>query len=107
MGVAVTQEDNDIEQLLPAVDRLQERLEKKPQQMVADAGYTTRKNIDKMAEREIDFLGSTGREKVPSGANLRIRLPPSDFVYDPETNCYVCPEGKACSLMDGGRNGAG
>src|ERR1700688_2930151 len=58
LGVAVTQEPNDSGQLLPAVDRLEQRLEKKPQQMVADSGYTTRENIEKMAGREIDFLGT-------------------------------------------------
>jgi transposase len=42
VGVAVTQEPNDSGQLLPAVDRLEQRLEKRPQQMVADSGYTTR-----------------------------------------------------------------
>ena len=40
VGVAVTQEANDMAQLLPAVDRVEQRLEKKPQQMVADSGYT-------------------------------------------------------------------
>ena len=50
--MAVTHEPNDSGQLLPAVDRLGPRLEKKPQQMVADSGYTTRENIEKMAENE-------------------------------------------------------
>jgi Transposase DDE domain len=58
VGVAVTGEANDCEQLLPAVHRLEQRLNKRPQQMVADRGYTTRKNIEKMAGRQIDFLGS-------------------------------------------------
>src|ERR1700686_1286338 len=70
VGVAVTQEPNDSGQLLPAVDRLEQRLEKKPQQMVADSGYTTRENIEKMAGREIDFLGPMRYENVPRGANL-------------------------------------
>src|SRR6202166_4271024 len=94
VGVAVTQEANDSAQLLPAVDRVEQRLKKKPQQMVADGGYTTRDTIEKMAGREIDFLGSMGREETPSGATAPHRLPPSAFVYQPETNRYVCPEGK-------------
>jgi transposase len=94
VGVAVTQEANDSAQLLPAVDRMEQRLKKKPQQMVADGGYTTRDTIEKMAGREIDFLGSMGREEMPSGATAPHRLPPSAFVYQPETNRYVCPEGK-------------
>ncbi len=94
VGVAVTQAAKDSAQLLPAVDRIEQRLKKKPQQMVADAGYTTRDNIEKMAKREIDFLGSMGREQMPSGVTTPHRLPPSAFVYQPETNQYVCPEGK-------------
>jgi Transposase DDE domain len=56
VGVAVTQEADDSAQLLPAVDRVEERLKKQSQQMVADGGYTTRDNIEKLAERD-RFLG--------------------------------------------------
>lgn len=94
VGVSVTQDFNDFGQLLPAVQRLKERLQQKPRQMVADAGYTTRQNIQKMAAEKIDFLGSTGGEEKPSGAKAAHRLPASVFVYQPETNRYVCPEGK-------------
>jgi transposase len=79
VGVAVTSEVNDYGQLLPAVERVEQRLKKKPQQMVADRGYTTRKNIEKMARRQIDFLGSM--RYVPRGANLPNQLPPSVFLY--------------------------
>ena len=94
VGVTVTQEPNDSAQLLPAVDRVEERLGKKPQQMVADSGYTTRENIEKMARREIDFLGTMRQENTPRGANLPNRFPPSAFLYQPEKNHCVCPEGK-------------
>jgi len=94
VGVAVTQEANDSAQLLPAVDRIEQRLKSKPQQIVADGGYTTRDNIEKMAGREIDFLGSMGRQEMPRGTTAPHRLPPSAFVYQAETNRYVCPEGK-------------
>src|SRR5258708_25869855 len=94
VGVAVTQEANDSAQLLPAVERMEQRLKKTPQQMVADGGYTTRDNIEKMAKREIGFLGSMRRCEMTSGVTAPNRLPPSAFVYQPETNRYVCPEGK-------------
>jgi transposase len=105
VGVTVTQEPNDSGQLLPAVDRLELRLEKKPQQMVADSGYGTRENIEKMATREIDFLGTMRYENVPRGANLPNRLPPSAFLYQPEKNRFVCPEGKI--LHSAGRRKSG
>ncbi len=44
VGVAVTQAANDSAELLPAVDRIQEQLERTPHQMVADGGYSTREN---------------------------------------------------------------
>jgi transposase len=94
VSAAVTQDANDSAQLLPALDRMENQLGQTPQQLVADGGYSTRDNIEKMAERGIDFLGSMGREQMPSGTTAPHRLPPSAFVYQAETNRYVCPEGK-------------
>jgi transposase len=94
VSVAVTQEANDTGQLLPAVARIEERLQRKPEQMVADAGYTTRAAIEEMAERKTDFLGSMPREDATTGRTAPHRLPPSAFIFQPETNRYVCPEGK-------------
>ncbi len=67
VGVAVTQAAEDSAPLLPAVHRVQERLKEKPQQLVADGGYTRRENIEQLAGREIDFVGSMKWENVPSG----------------------------------------
>jgi hypothetical protein len=100
-----TQEANDSAQLLPAVDRVEQRLEKKPQQMVADSGYTTRENIEKMAGREVDFLGTMRQENTPRGANLKNRFPPSAFLYQPERDRCICPEGKV--LLPQARRQAG
>jgi transposase len=91
VSAAITQDANDSAQLLPAVDRLEQRLGQKPKQMVADAGYTTRENVEKMAGRAVDFLGSL--EKTESGMTAPQRLAPSAFVYHPERNRYLCPEG--------------
>lgn len=92
VSAVVSQDANDTAQLLPAVDRLEERLGKKPKQMVAEGGYTTRENIEKIAGRGVDFLGSL--DKTASGATAPQRLPPNVFVYEPGSNRYLCPEGK-------------
>src|ERR1700674_4309199 len=107
VGVAVTQEANDSGQLLPAVDRVEQRLKKTPQQLVADSGYTTRENIEKMAGREIDFLGTMRQEDTPRGANLPNRFPPSAFLYQPEKDHCVCPEGKVLHPMGQRKRGPG
>ena len=86
VGVAITQEANDTGQLLPAMERIEERLQQKPEQMVADAGYTTRAAIEEMAQRKVDFLGSLPREDASTGRTAPQRLPPSAFLFQPETN---------------------
>src|SRR4030095_10238476 len=60
VGVAVTDAANDTAQLLPAVDRLEQGLNKRPQQMVADS-VTPRERISRRwpGERSI-FWGPCG-----------------------------------------------
>lgn len=96
VGVAVTQAAEDSAQLLPAVDRVEQRLKKKPRQMVADGSYTTRENIEKMAGREVDFVGSMGREEMPSGATVPNRLPPSAFLYQPKRIVIYVQKASCC-----------
>jgi transposase len=97
VGVSVTQAANDWDQLLPALEQIDQRLKQKPRQTVADAGYTTRAVIEEMAERKMDFLGSMPREDACSGRTAPHRLPPSAFVYQPEKDRYLCPGDKFLS----------
>lgn len=102
VSVEVTQEANDSAQLLPALESIEQRLQRKPQQMVADGGYTTHEVIEQMAVRQIDFLGNLGCALAGSGVTTPGRFPPKAFTYMPETNRYRCPEGKLL-LPDGRR----
>lgn len=91
VGVSVTQAASDWEQLLPAVAGIERRLQQRPQQIVADAGYTTRATIETMAEQKLAFLGRMPREDTSMGRTTPGRLPPSAFVYQPDSDAYVCP----------------
>ncbi len=94
VGVEVTQAASDWDELLPAMERIEQRMGRRPQQIVADAGYTSRAVIEEMTERKMDFLGSMPREDASTGKTAPNRLPPSAFVYQPEANRYLCPGGK-------------
>lgn len=89
----VTQAGNDYQQLLPALDRVEERMEKTPEQMLGDGGYTSHGNVEDMAQRSVDFLGrlSDDARKANGGKD---RFPVTMFVYDAERNCFVCPASK-------------
>lgn len=94
VGVEATQAASDWDELLPAVERIEQRTGHRPQTMIADAGYTSRAVIEEMAERGMEFLGRMPREDVATGRTAPDRLPPSAFVYLPQRNAYQCPENK-------------
>jgi transposase len=96
VGVSVTQSANDEGQLPRALEEVERHLGRLPQQVVADAGYTTRETIIEMAERQVDFIGG----RVEAGKRSRAR-PGIDtafraeaFVYEAERDIYRCPAGK-------------
>jgi hypothetical protein len=96
VGVRVTQAANDEGQLPHALDEVKRNLGRLPQQVVADAGYTTRETILEMAERRVDFLDGTveaGKRSRPRpGTELAFRA--EAFVYEAERDTYRCPAGK-------------
>ncbi|HUJ69646.1 MAG TPA: IS1182 family transposase [Syntrophorhabdales bacterium] len=97
---AVSQRPEDCNELLPALQRIEENFGKAPAQIVADGGYTTRENIMAMDDKETDFVGSyEGRgKKKPMHDFHRDK-----FVYGSENDVYLCPCGKALSYRGSGR----
>ena len=93
----VSQAGEDTRELVPAVDRIQQSTGQRPEQMVADGGYTTRQNVIDMADRPTEFVGSFGEDR--SRNKLRRRgvseaFMPDKFVRDEASNSYTCPAGK-------------
>ena len=94
----VTQAGNDYHQLLPAAERIEGRWGRKPQRMVADAGYTSGENIQGLAEKEIDFVGSLADDRSKARTNAK-RLDASRFIYEAEEDRYICPAGKTLNYQ--------
>jgi transposase len=96
VGVSVTQSANDEGQLPGALDEVERNLGQLPQQVVADAGYSTRDTILQMEERQIDFIGGTleagGRSRPRPGIDPGFRA--AAFAYEAERDLYTCPAGK-------------
>lgn len=93
----VTQAGNDFQQLIPAVERVEERFGKAPGQVLVDTGYISRDNVEQIAQRDVDLLGSLADDKGKRGERDKDRYPSSMFVYDAEQDYYVCPAGKILS----------
>lgn len=99
VGVEATQEVNDCNRLLPAVEKIQENTERLPKQMVADGGYTNRQNILAMDKKGVEFIGSMPDVSKTATAQLERRdvdpaFYPDAFGYNPKQNTYTCPAGK-------------
>jgi transposase len=99
VGAGVSQSASDYGELSGAVDRVEQNLGRKPQQMVTDGGFTCRENILDQAAKGVDFIGSPAEHDRQSAGQMRRRgvaeeFYPGAFVYDPQQDTYRCPAGQ-------------
>jgi len=98
IGVGMSQRPEDVNELMPAIARIEENLGKIPEQVVADGGYTHWENIVAMDAAGIDFIGSLmDRNRVAGQCAQRgvgDAFRPEHFAYDEQNDTYTCPEGK-------------
>jgi transposase len=102
VGVGVSQSASDQGQLAPAVDKIEENLERPPEQAVVDGGFTSRETIVEMDRRGVDLIGSMADTSVQSAGQFDRRgvdaaFRPEAFTYQPESDTYQCPAGKVLS----------
>jgi transposase len=93
VDVEVTQAGNDYEQLLPALERIEERMGKKPQQIVVDSGFVSRENVEGVAEEKVDLLGALADDAAKAHRD-GTRFGSEQFQYEGGENRYRCAAGK-------------
>jgi len=96
-GVDVTNEANDSQQLLPAMERIEQEFDSRPSQVMADGDYTNHRSVEGMAELEIDYY-STWKQKSKKASlqwrGLSEAFYPDQFHFDPGRDIYICPAGR-------------
>lgn len=102
VAVGVVQAGNDFEQLEPGVDRVQHNLKETPKEVVTDAGYVSKDTIVAMKERAIEYIAPCVDEAGKGQSSYDNRgvsaeYHSSRFIYDAQTNSYLCPQGKILS----------
>ena len=91
----VTQEATDHHQLEPMVEQAEENLGKLPEQVSADAGYSSYDNLEYVEGKEVDgYIPDNKLESLDEKEESESRYDKSNFVYDEEADEYSCPEGK-------------
>lgn len=102
VAVGVVQAGNDFEQLEPGVDRVEHNLEETPKEVVTDGGYVSKDTIVAMKERAIEYIAPCVDEAGKGQSSYDNRgvsdeYHSSRFIYDAQTNSYLCPQGKILS----------
>jgi transposase len=97
VGVQVTQQGSDFEQLGPALEEVQERFGQMPCQTVVDGGYVSRGNIVELCGTT-DLIGPANvldkdAKERQRRSGIADEFIAEQFVYDAATNRFQCPVG--------------
>lgn len=108
VGVHVSQSADDSQQLAAGIEEIEKNLGRRPEQVVADGGFTNRKSIQSMAEKGIDFYGSLPDPKERSEAAMKShgidpKFAPHFFILQPGTRTAECPAGKSMRFLRRGK----
>lgn len=102
VAVGVVQAGNDFEQLEPGIDRVEDNLKETPKEVVTDGGYVSKDTIVAMKERAIEYIApwvdEAGKgQSSYDNRGVSAEYHSSRFIYDAQTNSYLCPQGKILS----------
>lgn len=95
----VTQDGNDAHQLAPMLTKAQDILQSENLTGLADSGYYEGNQLKTCEDQHITvYVAIPDKSKAIAAKG---RLTREQFSYDPEQNCYRCPQGKP--LTAGGK----
>ena len=101
VGAHLSQCSSDANSLMPALEEIEQNLEKKPAQVVVDGGFTNRSNIMECAAQGVDLVGSLRDPQQRSAATMKslgidAAFAPSQFRILEDGKRLECPAG--CGL---------
>jgi transposase len=92
----VTDECNDKKQLIPMLTQTQENIEGEIDKAKADSGYHSGQNLAEAVQMGVDvYIDDPNRQRVD---NENYKYDKVNFIYDPQADTYICPEGKLLEL---------
>jgi hypothetical protein len=108
LGQHITQNANDKQEVKPALQEIKDTTGKLPDMMSLDNGYMSGGNLEALNITDIDAYiatgkGDAGKEEFPDNREHGIKK--SQFAYDAEVDCFVCPAGHALELKSSAGDG--
>jgi hypothetical protein len=92
VAAEVTNEGNDKRQLVPMLERVKEEFGKVAEETVADSGYWSGEQLAQ-AEKA-DFPVIVNLDEIKAERELAGPYGSSNFTYNKEDDCYICPRGE-------------
>ena len=108
VGQHLSQNANDKQEVEPALEEIKETTDDLPDNMSLDNGYMSGDNLESFDGKDIDVYVATGKgekkdQRPIEDSNRKIKK--SDFNYDEDKDCFVCPAGHTLELKTESRDG--
>ena len=108
VGQHLSQNANDKKEVKPALKEIKETTDDIPSAMSLDNGYMSGDNLEEFENTDIDVYMATGKgekrdQRDIDDCNRKIKK--SDFSYDQQQDCFVCPGGHTLDLKSESSDG--
>jgi transposase len=108
VGQHLTQNANDKQEVELALEEIRQTTGDLPDKMSLDNGYMSGENLEALEGKNIDVYIATGKgekkDQRPIEDSSR-KIKKSDFTYDEDRDCFVCPIGRTLELKTESRDG--
>jgi transposase len=91
----VVSENNDLNQFASQINQANQILGKKCKTAVADSGYATTEELEKIDQQGIKVIVPSQRQAKKGEPH---EFAKERFTYDPKNDCYICPPGHKLTL---------
>jgi len=108
VGQHVSQQANDMQEVKPALESIEDSAGQLPERMSLDNGYMTGDNLDILDESPVDaYIATNKGEKIHKDLldESQRQLVKADFEYDEKQEQFTCPGGQQLVLIREGKDG--
>ena len=107
VGQHVSQNATDQKEVSPAIDEIQKNTGQLPEKMSTDNGFFSGDNLENLNAAGIDAYVACGKEQPDARSidECERKIKKSDFTYDEENDCFICPQGQSLPLKTSGKDG--
>ena len=104
VGIAVTTAANDIGQLLPALERVEQNCGQLPERVIADNGYVSRQVVEQTSAQQVELIAPWKDEQSREAGACKTNgidpeFAPSRFQPQRDGRSLLCPAGKTLVVI--------